>query len=50
MGKYTIYAVLVILFVVYLFITFSNKRGSDRRKDRKFLEGFKRRDEEKDRP
>lgn len=47
MDKYTIYAVLGILFVVYLFITFSNKRSANRRKDRKFMEGHRRRDEEK---
>lgn len=47
MDKYTIYAVLGILFVVYLFITFSNRRRSNRRKDRKFMEGYKQRDEEK---
>ncbi|WP_175455371.1 hypothetical protein [Pricia antarctica] len=47
MGKYTIYAVLGILFVVYLFVTFSNRRSSNRRKDHKFMEGYKRRDEEK---
>lgn len=44
MDKYTIYAVLGILFVIYLFITFYNKRRSNRRKDRKFMEGYKRRD------
>ncbi len=42
MGKYTIYAVLGILFVVYLFITFSMKRRSNHRKDRKFMEGYDR--------
>jgi len=47
MGKYTIYAVLGILFVVYLFIMFSNRRSSNHRKDHKFMEGYKRRDEEK---
>jgi len=50
MGKYTIYAVLGILFVVYLFITFSNKRSSNRRKDRNFMEGYKRKNKEKDQP
>ncbi len=48
MDKYTIYAVLGILFVVYLFIMFSKKRSSNRRKDRKFMEGHKRRDDEKE--
>jgi hypothetical protein len=47
MDKYTIYAVLGILFVVYLFITFYNKRRSNRRKDRKFMEGYKRRGDRK---
>ncbi len=47
MDKYTIYAIVGILFVVYLFITFSNKRSANRRKDRKFMEGYKRRDDEK---
>ncbi len=42
MGKYTIYAVLGILFVVYLFITFAMKRRSNRRKDRKFMESYDR--------
>ncbi len=48
MDKYTIYAILGILFVVYLFITFSNRRSSNRRKDRKFMEGYKRKNEEKE--
>lgn len=39
---YSIFAVLAILFVVYLFITIYNKRRSGRRKDRKFMEGYKR--------
>ncbi|MGB6150693.1 MAG: hypothetical protein WBG48_01775 [Pricia sp.] len=47
MGKYTIYAVLGVLFVVYLFITITNRRSSNRRKDRKFMEGRKRRDTDK---
>ncbi|MGB7394737.1 MAG: hypothetical protein WA913_10115 [Pricia sp.] len=51
MDKYTIYAVLGILFVVYLFITFSNRRKSNRRKDRKFMEGYDRsKGREKDTP
>lgn len=48
MGKYTIYTVFVILFVVYLFILFSNKRSSNRRKDHKFMQGYKRKKEEKE--
>ncbi len=50
MDKYTIYAVLAILIVVYLFITLTNKRKSGRRKDKKFMEGYKRRDEKKEQP
>ncbi len=50
MAKYTIYAVVGILFVVYLFITFSNRRSSNRRKDRKFMEGYERKNEEKEQP
>lgn len=42
MDKYTIYAVLGIVFVVYLFISFSNRRRSNRRKDRKFMDGYNR--------
>ncbi|HET8735858.1 MAG TPA: hypothetical protein VFM69_04595 [Pricia sp.] len=49
MDDYTIFTVLGILFVVYLFITFYNKRRSNRRKDQKFMEGYKRRgDKEKE--
>ncbi|MDT7829838.1 hypothetical protein RQM65_14280 [Pricia sp. S334] len=48
MDKYTIYAVLGILFVIYLYITFSSKRRANRRKDRKFMEDYKRRDENRE--
>ena len=42
MDKYTIYAVLGILVVVYLYISFSNRRRSNSRKDRKFMDGYDR--------
>lgn len=49
---YTIYAVLGIIFVVYLFMTIYGKRRSRIRKDRKFMEGYgtskQKNDEEKD--
>ena len=46
MGKYTIYIVLAILFAVYLIITLTNKKTSNRRKDRKFMKDYKRRKKE----
>jgi len=48
MDTYTIYTVLAVLIVVYLFITITNRRKSGRRKDKKFMEGYKRRDRDKD--
>lgn len=44
---YSIFAVVAILFVVYLFITFYNKRRSGTRKNRKFMEGYKRKSDER---
>jgi len=44
MGEYTIYAILGILVVVYLIITLTTKRSSNHRKDRKFMDDYKRRD------
>jgi hypothetical protein len=37
---YSIYTVLGILFVVYLFITIYNKKQSRRRRDKKFMDGY----------
>ncbi len=47
MDTYTIYTILAILIVVYLFININNRRKSGRRKDKKFMEGYKRKEKGK---
>ena len=39
---YTIYTVLGVLFVIYLFISIYNRNRSKRRKSKKFMDGYKR--------
>ncbi|WP_431122376.1 hypothetical protein [Flagellimonas flava] len=41
---YTIWYVLGILFLIYLIILFSNRRGKRRRKSRRFMDGKRRHD------
>ncbi|SHJ27834.1 hypothetical protein [Pseudozobellia thermophila] len=43
MGKNTIYIVLGVVVVIYLFISMANRRRAKDRKSRKFLEGYQRR-------
>ncbi|PKA96992.1 hypothetical protein B0O79_0640 [Flavobacteriaceae bacterium MAR_2009_75] len=42
MGENTIYIVLGVVVVIYLFITMTNRRQSKNRKTRKFLDGHQR--------
>ena len=44
----TIWYVLVVLGLIYLVILFRNKRGTRRRKSRRFMEGKRKRDRDND--
>lgn len=47
MADNTIYIVLGVVAVVYIFISMTNRRQSKSRKSRKFMEGYKSRDRDK---
>tara|TARA_B100001146_G_C16183703_1_gene435774 strand:- start:159 stop:311 length:153 start_codon:yes stop_codon:yes gene_type:complete len=48
MGNNTIYYILGIVAVVYLLISMTNKRQGKKRKSRKFMEGYKRKEKTED--
>jgi len=47
MGNNTIYIVLGVVAAIYIFISMTNRRQSKSRKSRKFMEGYKRTDSDK---
>lgn len=44
----TIYIVLAVLFIVYLWITIYNRKNSRKRRKRKFMEDYRRKDRNQD--
>ncbi|NND15457.1 MAG: hypothetical protein HKN89_03955 [Eudoraea sp.] len=44
----TIYVVLAVLFIVYLWISIYNRRSSKKRRRRKFMEDYRRKDRSQD--
>jgi len=45
---YNIYYILAGLAVVYIFLSIFNKRNAKRRKSKKFMEGYERKDKKKE--
>ncbi len=43
---YTLYIILAVLAIIYFVVLFSNKRGRQKRKSRKFMEGKRRHEKE----